>query len=65
MEKPLSIKHSQTARLYSQKGRLSDTCQHSTLLAHLSESVGKDHAPLPREGDHSPLILAGGRHPSP
>lgn len=52
MEKPLSIKLMQPARAVFPEGVFRHVPQ-STLLACLSELVGKDHARLPRIGDHS------------
>lgn len=63
MEKPPSIKSTRRARAVFPEGKLSDAYSQNTLLAHLSELVGKDHAPQPRE-DHTQPVISGPPTPS-
>lgn len=63
MEKPPSVKSTRRARAVFPEGKFSDAYSQNTLLAHLSELVGKDHAPLPRE-DHTQPVISGPPTPS-
>lgn len=63
MEKPPSVKSTRRARAVFPEGKLSDAYSQNTLLAHLSELVGKDHAPQPRE-DHTQPVISGPPTPS-
>lgn len=66
MEKPPSVKSTRRARAVFPEGKFSDAYSQNTLLAHLSELVGKKtmlHSP--EKTTHSLLFLARRPHPHP